>query len=83
MLSSLLLAVCAFALGWFLRDMRDKVKEAYAFVRSLRDLKVDNELSVTPRSSIVEPKVETPGERAKREQEELLERLNAPGNQTR
>lgn len=68
-------------LGWYLRDLRQSVHLVWDDL--LNAIKKQHTPLEEPRSSIVEPKVETPGERAKREQEELLERLNASGNQTR
>lgn len=75
MLTSLLLLIVvavAYWLGWKHRDNWD-------WLRALWLKKVHpNVLEDTeqPRSSIVEPKPETPMQKAQREQEELLERLN-------
>jgi hypothetical protein len=67
------IAMCAVAywLGWKHKDNWD-----WLYVMLLRKNHSDVLDEELPHSSIVEPKVETPTERAKREQEELLERLN-------
>ena len=62
-----LFLVIGFAQGYYFRDFANKLK----YLES----KLRRDTATTPTSSLLEPTL-TPAQRVKREQEELLERLN-------
>lgn len=77
MQSSLAIVLACLAclwLGWYLRDLRQLVQLVWDDLHNA--IKRREAPAEEPRSSIVEPKQETPMERAAREQKELQERLN-------
>lgn len=76
-LAFVLSIIFAFCLGWFWRDISDKVKEFATFLQSLKDLPEEQPVA-RPLSAIIEPRYETPSEKALREQKELTDSLNAP-----
>lgn len=69
----LLVAIGAFALGWYQRELWERVKRL-----ELSPAQKPQEEPEEPRSMIFEPRDETPAERAKREQDDLIRTLNPP-----
>lgn len=73
----LLIAGLAYWLGWKHRDNWDWVRSLFLKYTKLGEGVSELE-QPQPRSLIIEPRDETPAERAKREQDELIESLNPP-----
>jgi hypothetical protein len=71
--AALVIALCgvAYWLGWKHKDNWDWLRALW-----LKKAHPDVLEPEAPRSSIVEPRLESPTQQAKREQEELLARLN-------
>lgn len=71
----LLIVIWCFWFGWFLRDMWEWLRRIQSKVASLKATPPPP-AEAPPVSMWVEPREETPQERAQREQDELIERLN-------
>lgn len=64
-------------LGWYLRDLRQTIQLVWDDLA--KRIKAKEPMQDTaPRSMMVEPREESPGEKAQREQKELLDSLNPP-----